>query len=367
MTNLSIRQIIQAIEEFAPTALQENYDNCGLQIGDPEAMTSGVLLSIDVTEEVVEEAINKNINLIIAHHPLLFKGVKSITGSTCVERIIIKAIQHQVAIYASHTCMDNVREGVNQKIAQKIGLEDTTVLDPVSDKLLKLRVYVPIDYASEIRTALFSAGIGHIGKYDHCSFNAEGEGSFKAGETCSPFRGKIGQLHYEKETCIETVLPAYLKTKAIQLLQKVHPYEEPAFDIISLQNQWEGAGSGLIGKLPSAMDERSFLQHIKETFHLSTLKHYPLHNRPIKTVALCGGAGAFLIKQAVNKGADIFLTGEIKYHDYLDYQSQIVLSEIGHYESEQYTKEIFYDIITKKFPTFATYYSMVETNPINYL
>ena len=367
MTNLSIRQIIQAIEEFAPTALQESYDNCGLQIGDPEAIASGVLLSIDVTEEVVEEAIKKKANLIVAHHPLLFKGVKSITGSTCVERIIIKAIQHRVAIYASHTCMDNVREGVNQKIAQKIGLGNTSVLDPSADKLLKLRVYVPIDYATEIRMALFAAGVGSIGKYDHCSFNVEGEGSFQAGEGCTPFRGKIGQLHAEREICIETVFPFYLRKKVLSILQKVHPYEEPAFDIIPLQNQWEGAGSGLIGELPSAMDERSFLQHIKETFHLSILRHSPLHNRPIKTVALCGGAGAFLIKQAVNKGADIFLTGEIKYHDYFDYQSQIVLSEIGHYESEQYTKEIFYDIITKKFPTFATYYSMVETNPIKYL
>lgn len=367
MSNLSIRHIIQAIEEFAPIALQESYDNCGLQIGNPEAIASGVLLSIDVTEEVVKEAIDKKANLIIAHHPLLFKGIKNITGSTYIERVIIKAIQHNIAIYASHTCMDNATEGVNKKIAQKLGLTNTTVLEPASDKLLKLKVYVPTNYTEKIRFALFSVGIGCIGKYDNCSFNFDGEGTFKAGEECTPFCGEKHRLHTERETCIEVILPTYLKQKVIKTLLQVHPYEEPAFDIIPIKNQWDNVGAGIIGELPLPIDETSFLHHIKKTFHLSVLKHSPLQNKPIKKVALCGGAGASLIKQAVNKEADIFITGEIKYHDYFDYESQILLVDIGHYESEQYTKEIFYDIITKKFPTFATHYSKVETNPINYL
>lgn len=367
MSNPSIRDIIQAIEEFAPIALQESYDNCGLQIGTPEVMASGALLSIDVTEEVVEEAINKKANLIIAHHPLLFNGVKSITGATYIERIIIKAIQNNIAIYASHTCLDNAPEGVSQRMASKIGLINTSVLAPISNKLLKLRIYAPTDYAKKIRTTLFSAGIGSIGKYDNCSFNFEGQGTFRAGEGCTPFRGEKYLLHTEKETCIEIILPAYLKQKAITTLRQVHPYEEPAFDIIPVQNQWENVGSGIIGELPSDMDEITFLQHVKKRFCLSTLKYTSLQNKPIKKVALCGGAGAFLIKQAIDKNADIFITGEIKYHDYFNYESQILLAEIGHYESEQYTKEIFYDIITKKFPTFATHYSKVETNPIKYL
>ncbi len=367
MYNLSIRHIIQAIEEFAPIALQESYDNCGLQIGNPEAVASGALLSIDVTEDVIEEAIDKKANLIIAHHPLLFKGIKSITGNTYIERIVIKAIQNNIAIYASHTCMDNAMEGVNKKIAQKLGLINTSILEPASDKLLKMRIYTPISYVEKIRSALFSSGIGGIGKYDNCSFNFEGEGTFRAGEECSPFCGEIGQLHTEQETCIEVILPAYLKQKAVRTLRQLHPYEEPAFDIIAVKNQWDSVGAGRIGELPSPIDEISFLHHIKKTFHLSVLKHSTLQNRPIKKVALCGGSGASLIKQAVYKEADIFITGEIKYHDYFDYESQILLVDIGHYESEQYTKEIFYDIITKKFPTFATHYSKVETNPINYL
>lgn len=367
MADITVHDIIKTIEEFAPIAIQESYDNCGLQVGNSIAIVSGVLLCIDVTEAVVEEAIERNANLIISHHPLLFKGIKSITGISYIEKVIIKAIQNNIAIYASHTCMDNASNGVSWKMAEKIGLVNMSVLEPLSGQLLKLKTYIPEKYADKIKNILFSAGAGHIGKYDQCSFNYIGQGTFRAGEGSTPFCEEINQLHTEQETCIEVILPAYLRRNVIEALLQAHPYEEPAFDIIPLQNRWNNTGAGIIGELTTEMDEISFLRHIKTTFQVPVLKHSPFQNKPIKKVALCGGSGALLISTAMGKKADVYITGEIKYHDYFGYESQMLLAEIGHYESEQYTKELFYDIITKKFPTFAPYYSKVDTNPINYL
>ena len=364
---MRIKEIVSALERFAPLPLQDGFDNAGLQIGLTEAEATGALLCLDVTEAVLDEAIALGYNLVISHHPLIFKGYKSITGRDYVERCIMKAIKNDIVIYSAHTNLDNAPGGVNFKIAEKIGLSNVRVLEPKENALLKLVTFVPVEQAEDVRKALFAAGCGCIGNYDACSYNVEGEGTFRAREGSHPFCGSIGELHTEKETRIETVLPAYRKAEAVKALLSAHPYEEPAFDLYPLQNSWAQAGSGVIGELEVPETELEFLKRIKKTFEVGCLKHNKLNGREIQTVALCGGAGAFLMPLAIRNGADVFITGEIKYHDYFGHDTDILLAEIGHYESEQYTKEIFYTIIWELFPSLALQQCKANTNPIKYL
>ncbi|MBX9189722.1 Nif3-like dinuclear metal center hexameric protein [Bacteroides sp. K03] len=364
---MKIKEIVSALERFAPLPLQDGFDNAGLQIGLTDAEATGALLCLDVTEAVLDEAIAMGYNLVISHHPLIFKGYKSITGKDYVERCILKAIKNDIVIYSAHTNLDNAPGGVNFKIAEKIGLKNVRVLDPKENSLVKLVTFVPFAQADEVRNALFSAGCGYIGNYDSCSYNLEGEGTFRAQEGSSPFCGNIGELHHERETRIETILPIYKKGEAIRALLTAHPYEEPAFDIYPLQNSWQQAGAGIIGELETPETELKFLKRIKKTFEVGCLKHNKLSGREIQTVALCGGAGAFLLPLAIRNRADVFITGEIKYHDYFGHEAEILMAEIGHYESEQYTKEIFYSIIRDLFPNVTLQFSKVNTNPIKYL
>ena len=376
---MKIKEIVSALERFAPLPLQDGFDNAGLQIGLTDAEATGALLCLDVTEAVLDEAIALGYNLVISHHPLIFKGYKSITGKDYVERCILKAIKNDLVIYSAHTNLDNAPEGVNFKIAEKIGLKNVRVLEAKENALLKLVTFVPAAQAEQVRTALASAGCGCIGNYDSCSYNVEGEGMFRALESANPYCGKIGELHVEKETRIETILPAYRKAEAIKALLAAHPYEEPAFDLYPLQNSWQQAGAGVIGELEAPETELEFLKRIKKTFEVGCLKHNKLTGREIQTVALCGGgggvfflfgsygAGAFLMPLAIRNHADVFITGEIKYHDYFGHDTDILLAEIGHYESEQYTKEIFYTIIRDLFPAVEVQPSKVNTNPIKYM
>lgn len=363
---MKIKEVIDALEKFAPLPLQDDFDNAGLQVGLTDAEVTGALLCLDVTEAVVKEAISLGCNLIIAHHPLLFKGLKTITGKNYVERCVMEAIRNEITVYAAHTNLDNAYGGVNFKMAEKIGLKNIQVLEPKENSLLKLVTYVPAQQADDVRQALFQAGCGHIGNYDACSYNVHGEGTFRAAEGTHPFCGQIGELHTEPEIRIETVLPAYLKRNAERVLKAVHPYEEPAYDFFALQNDWKQAGAGVIGDLEEPMDELDFLRLLKKTFEVGCVKHTHLKGRLIKRVALCGGAGAFLLPKAVGK-ADVFVTGEVRYHDYFYYENDILVAEIGHYESEHYTKEIFYSIIQDLFPTMEVRMSRINTNPINYL
>ncbi len=364
---MKIKEIVSALERFAPLPLQDGFDNAGLQIGLTETEATGALLCLDVTEAVLDEAIALGYNLIISHHPLIFKGYKSITGRDYVERCILKAIKNDIVIYSAHTNLDNAPGGVNFKMAEKIGLSNVRVLEPKENALLKLVTFVPVSHAESVRKALFTAGCGCIGNYDACSYNVEGEGTFRAQAGCRPFCGDIGNLHTEKETRIETILPAYKKAEAIRVLSSVHPYEEPVFDVYPLQNSWMQAGAGVIGELETPETELEFLKHIKKTFEVKCLRHNKLNGREIQTVALCGGAGSFLMPLAIRNGADVFITGEIKYHDYFGHDTDILLAEIGHYESEQYTKEIFYTIIRELFPSLALKQCKANTNPIKYL
>lgn len=364
---MKIKEIITALEMFAPLPLQDGFDNSGLQVGLTDAEATGALLCLDVTEDVLNEAIAKGFNLIVAHHPLLFKGLKSLTGRDYVERCVMKAVKHGLVIYAMHTNLDNTLWGVNYKMAQKLNLQRLRVLKPKEDFLLKLVTFVPTAQADAVRQALFAAGCGHIGRYDCCSYNTAGEGTFRAGKDTHPFCGKPGILHTEPEVRIETILPAWLKARAVKVLQEAHPYEEPAYDLYTLQNTGMQVGAGLIGQLDTPMDEHDFLQRVKQTFHAGCIKHSREAHRRIATVALCGGAGAFLIPDAVAAGADVFITGEIKYHDYFYYEHQILAAEIGHYESEQFTTEIFYSIIQEKCPSLPVALTTADTNPVKYI
>ena len=364
---MKIKELVSALERFAPLPLQDGFDNAGLQIGLTEAEATGALLCLDVTEAVLDEAIALGYNLIISHHPLIFKGSKSITGKDYVERCILKAIKNDIVIYSAHTNLDNAQGGVNYKIAEKIGLKNLKVLEPKENNLVKLVTFVPYAQADAVREALFAAGCGNIGDYDSCSYNLKGEGTFRAKEGTHPFCGIIGELHHEEEVRIETILPSFKKAETIKALLAAHPYEEPAFDIYPLLNDWLQAGSVIVGELDESETELEFLKRIKKTFEVGCLRRNKLKGREIQRVALCGGAGAFLLPQAIRSGADVFITGEIKYHDYFGHEEDILMAEIGHYESEQYTKEIFYSIIRDLFPNFALQLSKINTNPIKYL
>lgn len=364
---MKISQITGILEEFAPLPLQDGFDNAGLQVGDPSQKARGILLCLDVTEEVVDEAIELDCNLIISHHPLLFKPLKSLTGKSYVERCVIKACKNDLVIYSAHTNLDNAYGGVNFHIAEKIGLQNIRVLSPKQDNLLKLVTFVPKAQAENVRNALFNAGAGGIGNYDSCSFNVAGEGTFRASELANPFVGEIGEVHTEAEIRIEVILPSFRKVAVRRALLATHPYEEPAYDFYPLSNSWSRVGAGVVGELPTEEDEELFLQRLKTIFNLKSIKHSPFSGRKIREVALCGGSGAFLIPEAIAYGADAFITGEARYNDYYDVEDRILLAVIGHFESEVGTKELFYDIITKKIPNFAIHFSTVNTNPVNYM
>ncbi len=364
---MKIQEIVDALEMFAPLPLQDGFDNAGLQIGLTDAEVTGALLCLDVTEAVLDEAMALGCNLIVSHHPLLFKGCKSITGRNYVERCVMKAIKHDLAIYSAHTNLDNTAEGVNRKMAEKIGLKNLSILSPKEKSLLKLATFVPAAHADKVREALFNAGCGCIGRYDACSYNTEGEGTFRAGAGTHPFCGQAGKRHREPETKIETVLPAHLKGKVSKALLAAHPYEEPAFDFYPLENDWQQAGAGMIGELEEPEEALHFLRRVKETFQAGCVKHNEPSGKPVRRVALCGGAGAFLLPNAIAARADAFITGEIRYHDYFGHEGEILMAEIGHYESEQYTKEIFREQLQATFPELSLHVSSIHTNPIKYL
>ncbi len=362
-----IKEIAAALEMFAPLPLQDGFDNAGLQIGLTDAEVTGVLLCLDVTEKIVEEAVASGCNLIVSHHPLIFSPLKKITGATYVERCVIKALSNGVAIYSAHTNIDNAPNGVNYRIAEKLGLQNLKILVPKENSLLKLSVYVPVAAADAVREALFAAGCGNIGNYDSCSYNVEGFGTFRAGEGANPFCGSLGALHKENEVRIDTIMPAYIKGRVVKALLAAHPYEEPAYDIYPLQNNWESVGTGVIGELPEAVCEHDILLKIKDAFAAGCVRHTSLLGKKVKKIALCGGAGGSFAGAALAAGADLYLTGEARYHDLFYYDSKMLVAFIGHYESEQFTMDIFKEIITTSFPEMKIKITEHNTNPIQYL
>lgn len=363
---MTIQDILIHIERFAAPELQEDWDNAGLITGQRTWPCTGALLCLDATPEVIKEAAAKGCNLVIAHHPILFKGVKKLNGKTCIEQAIIEAIKKDIAIYAAHTNLDNVVLGVNGKMAEKIGLKNFTTLSPKRKVLRRLITFAPMDKAGAVRQALFAAGAGHIGKYDECSFNSEGTGTFKAGEGADPYVGEVGQRHEERETKIEIVYPFYLEAQVVHALISSHPYEEAAYDIFTMDNVHQGIGAGVIGELEQPMEETTFLTHLKKVFKTAIIRHTALRGKPVKKVALCGGAGSFLTGTAIAQGADFYITADVKYHEFFDAESRTVLADIGHYESEAATIDLLHDLLVKKIPNFAPLKTVVDTNPVRY-
>lgn len=363
---MKIADVISALEKLAPPSLQEDYDNAGLITGNASWQCSGILCSLDATEEIVEEAKSKNCNLVVAHHPIIFRGLKKITGKNYVEKTIISAIKNNIAIYAIHTNLDNVIDGVNNKIADKLQLVNRKILLPKENLLMKLYTFVPKDNAEQVRSALFTAGAGFIGNYSEASFNAQGVGTFKANENANPFVGEIGKRHEENEIKIEVIFPSYLKQNIIEKLIAAHPYEEVAYDIVSLSNEHHQIGGGLIGELQNEIAELELLSALKKNFNLSVIKHTKMLNKPVKKIAVCGGAGSFLIGKAIAAKADVYITSDIKYHEFFDANDRLVIADIGHYESEQFTIELLHEVLQAKFPNFAVLKTEKQTNPVFY-
>src|SRR6478609_8264765 len=363
---MQIIDIIRVLENKAPLSLQESYDNAGLLTGSPGWECKGILCTLDATEAVILEAKNRGCNLVVAHHPIIFGGLKKINGKNYVQKTIIKAIKNDIAIYAIHTNLDNILNGVNGRIAELLGLKNISVLAPKENQLKKLFTFIPTTHADKVRQAIFDAGGGHIGNYEECSFNAEGFGTFKGGLNTDPYVGKPGKLHIENEIKAEVIFPGWLESRIIKGLMAAHPYEEVAYDIIGLDNQYSFIGSGIIGELQEAVGEQAFLEILKEKFKLKVIRHTELLNRQITKVAVCGGAGSFLISNALAAGADCFITSDIKYHEFFDANDKILIADIGHYESEQFTINLLQEFLELKFPTFAVLKTEVNTNPVRY-
>jgi dinuclear metal center YbgI/SA1388 family protein len=361
-----IRSIIQELENFAPLQYQESYDNCGLIVGNAQWECTGVLCCLDSTEAVINEAIENGCNLVVAHHPIVFSGLKKINGKNYVERTIITAIKNDIAIYAIHTNADNIINGVNDKIASKLGLINKKILVPKENLLAKLITYIPDSYLETVQQVLFDNGAGNIGNYSDASFASEGLGTFKANNKANPFIGEPEKRHEEAEKKLEVLIPLHKKEVLIDVLKKAHPYEEVAYEVIALNNVHNEVGSGMIGELPTEMNETDFLKEIKTTFGLSVIKHTALLNKPIKKVSVCGGAGSFLIKHSIQSGADIFISSDIKYHEFFDADKRIIVADIGHWESEQFTPDIIIEVLRAKFPIFAVLKSKVNTNSVSY-
>lgn len=359
-------RIIQFLETTAPLNYQESYDNAGLITGNRELNVKGVTVSLDCTEAVIDDALQNDCNVIISHHPIVFSPIKKLNGSTYSERAIIKAIKNDVALYAIHTNLDNVFEGVNKKICETLNLKNLSVLKPYNNLLHKLVTFVPVSKADEVRNALFNAGAGEIGQYSHCSFNIEGTGTFMAGENANPFVGEKGNVHRETETRIELIYETHKQHQILRALIDSHPYEEVAYYLSPLDNPLQSVGSGMLGETAEPVDEKSFLAMVKDQMQTSIIRHTAFLNKPINRVAVCGGSGSFLLKDAINKKADVFITADFKYHQFFDADRKILVADIGHYESEQYTCNLLADLLKRNFSTFAVRLTKINTNPVNY-
>lgn len=367
MASVTIKAVIESLERMAPRAYQEDYDNSGLITGNPEMVVTGILVTLDCTEAVLDEAVARSCNLIVAHHPILFKGIKRLTGQTYVERVLIKAIQHNVAIYAIHTNLDNVIDGVNKKIANAIGLKNLRILAPKKNTLLKLVTFTPREHVERVTEALYKAGAGQIGNYKNCSFQLLGEGTFLPTADAKPYQGTLGTLERTSELRVEVILPAPLKKPILAALRSSHPYEEVAYYLSVLENENQEVGAGIVGDLPAAEEPVSFLKRLKTVMKTECVRHTKPIPGMINTVAVCGGSGSFLLPQAIASGAQVYISADFKYHEFFDAEGKIMVADIGHYESEQFTKDLLGEYLTEKFPTFAVAFSKVITNPISYL
>ncbi|PST85044.1 Nif3-like dinuclear metal center hexameric protein [Pedobacter yulinensis] len=363
---MKVAELTGFLEGIAPGAYQESYDNAGLITGDPGMDVTGVLLSLDCTEAIVDEALASGCNVIVSHHPIIFKGLKKLNGKNYVERVVIKAIRSHVALFAIHTNLDSIHTGVNKRICDRLGLSGTRVLQPKQGLLRKLVTYCPHAQADHVRQALFRAGAGQIGDYSECSFNQDGFGTFKGAEQTNPFAGHAGQPHREPETRIETVYNAQDERKILLALLESHPYEEVAYDLFRLENAHPQVGSGMIGWLEPAVEPGEFLRLLQEKMETEVIRHTALLNRPIRKIAVCGGSGSFLLQEAIAAGADVFVTADFKYHEFFDADGKIMIADIGHYESEQFTSDLLGELLKGRFRELRVLKTTQRTNPVLY-
>lgn len=364
---MRIKEVIDFLENWAPPVLQEKYDNSGLIVGNQNENVTGVIVCLDSVEEVLDEAIAKGCNLIVAHHPIVFSGLKRITGRNYIERTIIKAIKNDIAIYAIHTNLDNVPTGVNAEIGKRLGLKNLKILSPKPDLLSMVSVYVPRDNVESVKSEMFKAGAGEIGNYDECGFAIEGKGTFRPLENANPAIGKVGNREEVDEVKVECVVDNNTLGKVLAAIMDTHPYEEVAHHIIPIRNTRQDIGSGMYGELDKAVDLRQFLNDVKSTFKCGSIRYTRAPIKKVKKVAFCGGSGSFLLGAAKKVKADVFITGDYKYHQFFDAENDIVIADIGHYESEQFTIDLIATVLKKKFSKFAVHFTEVNTNPINYL
>jgi len=362
-----VQDVINHLEELAPLSYAEDFDNVGLLVGNKNNEVKGILVTLDTLETVVDEAIEKNCNLIVSFHPIIFKGLKTFTGKTYVERVVMKAIKNDISIFAIHTALDNALQGVNDKICEKLGLVNRQILIPQVGTIKKLTTYIPEDKAEKLREALFNAGAGAIGNYNNCSFNVNGIGTFNGNENSNPTIGEKDITQHEEEIKLTVTFQKHLESKILQTLFKNHPYEEVAYEVTTLENKNQHIGMGMIGEFENAMTETSFLEHLKSKMQTKCVRHSSLLDKPIKKVAVLGGSGSFAINAAKYSGADAYVTADLKYHDFFTAENKLLLADIGHYESEQYTKNLLVAYLTKKIPNFAIVLSNTNTNPVKYL
>jgi dinuclear metal center YbgI/SA1388 family protein len=364
---VQVKDIVQILESKAPKALQESYDNSGLITGRPDQEISGILVCLDVTPAILDEAENRGCNFIVSHHPPVFSGMKKFSGNSLQEQVLVRAVRNDVALYACHTNLDSVIGGVSGRMADKLGLVRQKILVPREDDLVKLVCFIPSGHLEEVSRAVFSAGAGSIGNYNNCSFQVAGSGTFRAGEGANPFKGKIGAVHSERETRFETIMPRHLMNQVVEAMLDKHPYEEVAYDLFPLINKNQAFGLGIVGELEEESPFADFLIRVKRVLGLPVVRHSRLPDQPVRKVALCGGSGIQFIRLAESSGADIYLTSDIKYHSWFDVPGKMVLADIGHFESEQFAINVLAESLIEKFPKFAVYLTEVNTNPINYL
>ncbi|PQJ77883.1 Nif3-like dinuclear metal center hexameric protein [Polaribacter porphyrae] len=362
-----VKDITNSIEKIAPLDYAEDFDNVGLLVGKFNTKVTGVLVTLDTLEETVDEAIAKNCNLIVSFHPIIFSGLKKLNGKSYVERVVLKAIKNDIAIYATHTALDNSKNGVSAKIADVLGLINTKILIPKRGIIKKLTTYVPVNDANVLRKELFNAGAGNVGNYDNCSFNVLGDGTFRGNNESNPTIGKKGENNTEKEIKISVIFESKNEVSVLNTLQENHPYEEVAYEIITTENVHQDIGMGMIGELPSEMNEKDFLSFLKKRMKTDCVRHSALLDKNIKKIAVLGGSGAFAISNAKKAGADAYISADFKYHEFFKAEKSILLADIGHYESEQFTKNLLVDYLTKKFSNFAIILSEKSTNPIYYI
>lgn len=363
---MKLAELIRFLEDFAPLNYQEDYDNSGLLCGDREMEITGVLIALDCTEAIIEEAIAQRCNVVLTHHPLVFKGLKRLTGSNYVERTLLKAIKNGIALYASHTNLDSVQDGVNGMICRKLGLQQPRILIPRKGILKKLVTFCPLAQADTLRKSLFDAGAGNVGNYSEVSFNASGTGTYLPGEAANPFAGSPGSSHREEEIRIEVLYPVQLERSILLALLENHPYEEVAYDLFALDNSLSTVGTGMVGWLENEMDSAGFLRLVKDRMETQVIRHTSTLVKKIRKIAVCGGSGSFLLPQAIAAGADVLLTADFKYHEFFDADGKIMIADIGHYESEQFTSDLLAERIFSRFPELSVRRTDQSTNPVSY-